>query len=600
MRDIDMNDVARVGGKNASLGELIRSVVPQGVRVPEGFCVTADAYYYFLNQTGLDGFIAKTLDGLNTRNLKDLSHRGNKVREAIRRTPLPPDLENEIIRAYERMEKQYGGNIDVAVRSSATAEDLPGASFAGEHETYLGIRGAHEVVTAVVWAMASLFTDRAISYRADKGFAHTKVALSVGVQKMVRSDTGASGVMFTVDTESGFRDIVLINATWGLGELIVQGHVTPDEYLVMKSKIGKVASPIIGRTLGVKNKKMQYAQHKKGIIQTKTVKTTRKERESFVLNEVEVIELARWGAIIEKHYSKRAGTWTPMDMEWAKDGRTNELYIVQARPETVQAGRDFSKLVEYKVSGQGKELVRGISVGSRVATGTTRIIMNPREITQFKKGEILVTEMTDPDWEPIIRRWPPLSSLTEEGAQATRLSSLESSACRRLLVPVMRRGCLKPARSSPSTPPAVPASSPPEKQKIFVREHSLGALPKTHTKIMVNIASPDIAFEQSFLPVDGVGLAREEFIIASAIGIHPLAILNYRRLAPKLHAAIAKKIVGWKNPVDFYVDTLAYGIAKIGAAFAPRPVIVRFSDFKTNEYSTLLGGTAYEPEEENP
>ena len=599
MRDVDMNDVARVGGKNASLGELIRSVAPQGVRILEGFCVTVDAYYYFLNQTGLEGFIAKTLDGLDTRNLKDLSHRGSKVREAIRRTPLPPDLENEIIRAYERMEKQYGGNIDVAVRSSATAEDLPGASFAGEHETYLGIRGAHEVVTAVVWAMASLFTDRAISYRADKGFAHTRVALSVGVQKMVRSDTGASGVMFTVDTESGFRDIVLINATWGLGELIVQGHVTPDEYLVMKSKIGKVASPIIGRTLGVKNKKMQYAQHKKGVIQTKTVKTTRKERESFVLNEVEVIELARWGAIIEKHYSKRAGTWTPMDMEWAKDGRTNELYIVQARPETVQAGRDFSKLIEYKVSGQGKELVRGISVGSRVATGTTRIIMNPREITQFKKGEILVTEMTDPDWEPIMKMASAIvtdrGGRTSHAAIVSRELGLPAIVGAGNATRVLKTGTFVTVDTTGSAG-IVTAG----KAKIFVREHSLGALPKTHTKIMVNIASPDIAFEQSFLPVDGVGLAREEFIIASAIGIHPLAILNYRRLAPKLHAAIAKKIVGWKNPVDFYVDTLAYGIAKIGAAFAPRPVIVRFSDFKTNEYSTLLGGTAYEPEEENP
>ena len=386
MRDIGMDDVARVGGKNASLGELIRTVAPQGVRIPEGFCITADAYYYFLNQTGLEGFIAKTLDGLNTRNLKDLSRRGSKVREAIRGRRCRRILKMKL---SEHTSGWRNSMAEISMWPSvlpATAEDLPGASFAGEHETYLGIRGAHEVVTAVVWAMASLFTDRAISYRADKGFAHTKVALSVGVQKMVRSDTGASGVMFTVDTESGFRDIVLINATWGLGELIVQGHVTPDEYLVMKSKIGKVASPIIGRTLGVKNKKMQYAQHKKGVIQTKTVKTTRKERESFVLNEVEVIELARWGAIIEKHYGKRAGTWTPMDMEWAKDGRTNELYIVQARPETVQAGRDFSKLVEYKVSGQGKELVRGISVGSRVATGTTRIIMNPREITQFKKA----------------------------------------------------------------------------------------------------------------------------------------------------------------------------------------------------------------------
>ena len=599
MRDVGMDDVARVGGKNASLGELIRSVAPQGVRIPEGFCVTADAYYYFLNQTGLEGFIAKTLDGLNTRNLKDLSRRGSKIREAIRRTPLPPDLENEIIRAYERMEKQYGGNIDVAVRSSATAEDLPGASFAGEHETYLGIRGAHEVVTAVVWAMASLFTDRAISYRADKGFAHTKVALSVGVQKMVRSDTGASGVMFTVDTESGFRDIVLINATWGLGELIVQGHVTPDEYLVMKSKIGKVASPIIGRTLGVKNKKMQYAQHKKGVIQTKTIKTTRKERESFVLNEVEVIELARWGAIIEKHYSKRAGTWTPMDMEWAKDGRTNELYIVQARPETVQAGRDFSKLIEYKVSGQGKELVRGISVGSRVATGTTRIIMNPREITQFKKGEILVTEMTDPDWEPIMKMASAIvtdrGGRTSHAAIVSRELGLPAIVGAGNATRVLKTGTFVTVDTTGSAG-IITAG----KAKISVREHSLGALPKTHTKIMVNIASPDIAFEQSFLPVDGVGLAREEFIIASAIGIHPLAILNYRRLTPKLHAAIAKRIVGWKNPVDFYVDTLAYGIAKIGAAFAPRPVIVRFSDFKTNEYSTLLGGTAYEPEEENP
>ena len=283
MHDIGMDDVAQVGGKNASLGELIRSVVPQGVRVPKGFCVTASAYYYFLKQTGLDIFIAKTLDGLNTQNLKELARCGKLIRDAIRTTPLPADLEKSVVDAYARMESEYGKNADVAVRSSATAEDLPGASFAGEHETYLGIRGAHDVATATVWAMASLFTNRAISYRTDKGFAHTKVALSVGVQKMVRSDTGASGVMFTVDTESGFRDLVLINATWGLGELIVQGHVTPDEYLVMKSKIGKTSSPIIEKKLGIKNKKMQYALHKKGVIQTKTVKTTRKERGSFVL-----------------------------------------------------------------------------------------------------------------------------------------------------------------------------------------------------------------------------------------------------------------------------------------------------------------------------
>src|SRR3989344_1197240 len=372
MRDISMDDVAQVGGKNASLGELIRSVVPQGVRVPEGFCVTASAYYYFLKQTGLDIFIAKTLDGLNTQNLKELARCGKLIRDAIRTTPLPADLEKSVVDAYARMESEYGKNADVAVRSSATAEDLPGASFAGEHETYLGIRGAKDVVRATVWAMASLFTDRAISYRTDKGFAHTKVALSVGVQKMVRYDTGDSGVMFTVDTESGFRDLVLINATWGLGELIVQGHVTPDEYLVMKSKIGKAANPIIGKTLGVKYKKMLYAPQKNGIKQTRIVRTSPAEQTHFVLSEAEITELARFGTLIEDHYSKRAGAWTPMDMEWAKDGRTGELYIVQARPETVQARRDFSQRTEYRISGRGKELTRGISVGAKAVSGTTR------------------------------------------------------------------------------------------------------------------------------------------------------------------------------------------------------------------------------------
>jgi len=599
MKDIGMDDVAQVGGKNASLGEMIRAVVPQGVRVPLGFCVTASAYYYFLKKTGLDIFIAKTLDGLNTKNFKELACKGSLVRDAIRATPLPVDLEKKIVAAYVQMEKEYGKNADVAVRSSATAEDLPGASFAGEHETYLGIRGAEDVVRAVVWAMASLFTDRAISYRTDKGFAHTKVALSVGVQKMVRSDTGASGVMFTVDTESGFKDIVLINATWGLGELIVQGHVTPDEYLVMKSKIGRAKNPIIGKTLGVKNKKMQYALHKKGVIQTKTVKTTPAEQTSFVLNEKEIVELARWGALIEKHYSERAKTWTPMDMEWARDGRTGQFFIVQARPETIQARRDFSKLVEYKVSGQGKELVRGTSVGSSAAVGTTRIIMNPHAINQFKKGEILVTEMTDPDWEPIMKMASAIvtdrGGRTSHAAIVSRELGLPAIVGAGNATKVLRTGTLVTVDTTGSAG-VITAG----KAKISMKEHSIGALPETKTKIMVNIASPDIAFEQSFLPVKGVGLAREEFIIASTIGIHPLAILNLKKITPKLRAAIRKKIGGWKNPVNFYVDNLAYGIAKIGAAFAPRPVIVRFSDFKTNEYATLLGGEAYEPEEANP
>jgi len=599
MRDIGMKDVPQVGGKNASLGELIHALVPQGVRVPEGFCVTADAYYYYLKETGLDVFIAKTLDGLNTKNLKELSRCGKLVRDTMRKTPFPADLEKAILESYAQMEKQYGKNVDCAVRSSATAEDLPGASFAGEHETYLGIRGGKDIVTATIWAMASLFTDRAISYRADKGFAHTKVALSVGVQKMVRSDKGASGVMFTVDTESGFRDLVLINAVFGLGELIVQGHVTPDEYLVMKSKIGSVKNPIIGRTLGVKNMKMLYAIPKSGIRQTKTVPTSQKERDSFVLSQAEIQELARWGALVEKHYTERAGTWTPMDMEWARDGITNELYIVQARPETVQAERDYTKLIEYKVSGQGKELVQGISVGSKVATGAVHIIMNPRQIKEFKQGEILVTSMTDPDWEPIMKMASAI--VTDKGGRTSHAAIVS----RELGLPAivgsgnatraLKNGNMVTVDTTGSVGVVTVG-----KAKIDVTEHSLGKLPKTKTKIMVNIASPEIAFERSFLPVAGVGLAREEFIIASDIGVHPCAILNHKKLAPTLRKAIDKRIAGWSNPVDFYVDNLAYGIAKIGAAFAPRPVIVRFSDFKTNEYATILGGEAYEPKEENP
>ncbi|MDP2655733.1 MAG: phosphoenolpyruvate synthase [bacterium] len=599
MDTIGMENVPQVGGKNASLGELIRTVVPQGVRVPKGFCVTAEAYYYFLKETGLDIFIAKTLDGLNTRNFKELSRCGKLVRDAIRKTSLPVDLEKIILDSYAQMEKEYGKNTDVAVRSSATAEDLPGASFAGEHETYLGIRGGKDVVTAVVWAMASLFTDRAISYRTDKGFAHTKVALSVGVQKMVRSDTGASGIMFTVDTESGFRDLVIINAVWGLGELIVQGHVTPDEFLVMKSKIGVAQSPIISKKLGVKNKKMLYAPGKIGIIKTKTVRTSPAEQTHFVLSDAEIETLAKWGAIIEKHYTERAKTWTPMDMEWAKDGKTSELYVVQARPETIQARRDFSKLVEYKVSGQGKELARGISVGSAAAVGITRIIKSPREINQFKKGEILVTEMTDPDWEPIMKMASAIvtdrGGRTSHAAIVSRELGLPAIVGAGNATKVLKTGTLVTVDTIGSVG-VITAG----KAKITVREHSIGTLPKTKTKIMVNIASPDIAFAQSFLPVAGVGLAREEFIIASDIGVHPLAILNFKKLTSPLRAEITKKIAGWKNPVDFYVDNLAYGIAKIGAAFAPRPVIVRFSDFKTNEYATLLGGKEYEPEEANP
>ncbi len=597
--EISMKDVGQVGGKNASLGEMVRDLEPKGVKIPHGFAITAEAYYYFLKQTGLDDFIEKTLNKLNTKNLKELSRCAKLVRDAIRSTPLPEGLAKEIKEAYAKMEKEYGRNVDVAVRSSATAEDLPGASFAGEQETYLNIRGGDAVVHAAIWTMASLFTDRAISYRADKGFDHMKVALSVGVQKMVRSDKGASGVMFTVDTESGFKDLVLINAVWGLGEMIVQGHVTPDEYLVMKSKIGKVKNPIIAKKLGVKNLKMLYALGKTGIKQTKVVKTSPTEQSHFVLEEREVQKLAVWAALIEEHYSTRAKVWTPMDMEWAKDGASGELFIVQARPETVQAERDFSKIVEYKVSGQGKVLAEGISVGSKVASGAVHVIMSTKQIKEFKKGEILVTTMTDPDWEPIMKMASAI--ITDKGGRTSHAAIVSRELGLPAIVgagnatKVLKTGTLVTVDASGSVGMITAG-----KAKITMREHILKSLPKTKTKIMVNIASPDIAFENSFLPVSGVGLAREEFIIASNIGVHPLAILNYKRLTPKLRKAISKKMAGWKDPVDYYVDNLAYGIAKIAAAFSPRPVVVRFSDFKTNEYATLLGGEAYEPKEENP
>jgi len=597
--DITMDNVAQVGGKNASLGELIRAVEPSGVRIPHGFAVTAAAYCHYLKKTGLDVFIDTTLKGLDTKNLKELSICGKLVREKMRTTPLPADLEKAIIEAYARMEQQYGKNVDCAVRSSATAEDSPGASFAGEQETYLNIRGGQEVVRAALWTMSSLFTDRAISYRADKGFDHMKVALSVGVQKMVRSDKGASGVMFTVDTESGFRDIVVVNATYGLGEMIVQGHVTPDEYLVSKSRIEKVKSPIIWKKLGTNFKKMIYDTSKSGVIQTKIVSTPTVLTKRFVLTDAEIITMASWGALIEKHYTERAKKWMPMDVEWAKDGISGELYIVQARPETVQAERDFSKLVEYTVSGQGKELARGISVGSKAASGKTHLILSPKQIREFKKGEILVTTMTDPDWEPIMKMASAIvtdkGGRTSHAAIVSRELGLPAIVGTGSATRVLKTGTMVTVDATGSAG-IITAG----KAKVAVREHSLGTLPETKTKIMVNIASPEIAFENSFLPVKGVGLAREEFIIASYIGVHPLAILNFKKQSPRVRAAIQKKMAGWKDPVEYYVDNLAYGIAKICAAFAPRPVIVRFSDFKTNEYSTLLGGEAYEPEEENP
>jgi pyruvate,water dikinase len=649
---VGIKDVPEVGGKNASLGEMIQYLGQKGVKIPDGFVVTATAYRYFLKSTGLEKFIKEKLQGLNTKNVTDLARRGKLIRETIKKSELPKDLEKEIIDAYEKMNVKYfprgsasgprksAFQVDVAVRSSATAEDLPGASFAGEHETYLNIRGHEELLKAIKSAMASLFTDRAISYRVDKGFDHFKVALSVGVQKMVRSDLGCSGVMFTLDTESGFPNVALINGSWGLGELIVQGEVTPDEFLVFKPLIyadnkrintdekirinqqnpyKSAFIPIIDKKLGVKNRKMIYLE-RPGIRlkNTKIIPTSQKEKESFVLNNEEIIKLATWGTLIENHYTQKYQKWTPMDIEWAKDGRTGELYITQARPETVHSLRDFSKIKEYKLinrqltTDNRQLIVKGISVGNKIAVGKARVILDTKNINQFKAGEILITDMTDPDWEPVMKIASAI--ITDKGGRTSHAAIVS----RELGIP-----CIvgtENATKKIKTGQMITVDTTGSEGLVYdgaleykIIEHDIKNFPKPKTKIMMNIATPETAFEKSFLPNDGVGLAREEFIIAGDIGIHPMALINFKEIYQKskiknqkskiykrIINEIEKRTLGYKDKTQFYIDKLAYGIAKIAAAFYPKPVIVRFSDFKTNEYRSLIGGELYEPLEENP
>ncbi|MBU3957433.1 phosphoenolpyruvate synthase, partial [Patescibacteria group bacterium] len=593
--DVGIEDINEVGGKNASLGEMIQNISPKGVNIPGGYIVTASAYHYFLSQTGLLEFITNTLKGLNTKDLPDLSKKAKAIREKIKKTDFPRDLQEAIISAQKAIEKKFGKKTDFAVRSSATAEDLPGASFAGEHETYLNVCGTNNILKAVREAMASLFTDRAISYRAHRGFDHLKIALSVGIQEMVRSDQGCSGIIFTLDTESGFPNVVLIHGSWGLGELIVQGEVIPDEFLIFKENLGKDFVPIIEKKLGVKNQKMVYGDR----TPTRIVGTSQKERASFILTDREILQLALWSVEIEKHYTKRAGKWTPMDLEWAKDGKTGKLYIIQARPETIHANRDFSKILTYKRLEDGKEIVRGASVGSKIAVGCARVIVSPSKIGQFQKDEILVTEATDPDWEPIMKM---ASAIVTDSGGRTSHAAIVS---REMGIPAVV-GC-KEATEKIETGDKITVDTTGNDGVVYegilkfeILEQTTKKIPKTKTKIMLNIATPGTAFEKSFLPNDGVGLLREEFIIASEIGVHPMAVINYTKLPKALKSQIDEKSFGYLDKKQFYADKLAFGIAKIAAAFYPKPVIVRFSDFKTNEYQTLIGGELYEMEEENP
>ncbi len=603
-KDLGIEDVPYVGGKNAALGEMYANLKPLGINVPNGFAITASAYRYFIAQAGLDTKIPRVLKGLDTHNIKDLQKRGKTVRELIIKAELPEDLKREIVSAYEKLSRVYGGRTDVAVRSSATAEDLPDASFAGQQETYLNVRGNAAVLESVKKCIASLFTDRAISYRTDKGFSHFDIALSVGVQKMVRSDVASSGIMFTLDTETGFDKVVVINGSWGLGEMIVQGKVTPDEFIIFKPSLAKGFDPIIERKLSAKNTKMIYAG-----VQTRIVPVSPRDRLRFCITDEEAVRLALWGVKIEEYFSKKRKHYQPMDMEWAKDGRTKELFIVQARPETVHSTRDKNIYREYTLKKSAEIICTGAAVGTKIASGKVRIISDPKKLNEFKKGEILVTEITDPDWEPVMKIASAI--VTDKGGRTSHAAIVS----RELGIPCIVGTGVATKKLVNGKPVTVDCSSG-VTGKVYkgllpfgVVEHHLDRIPKTKTKIMVNIGSPDDAFKNNYLPVQGVGLGRLEFIIASYIRIHPNALLAYDRLrrasrkTPAMRATLREIEVltaGYKDKTRFYIDQLAEGIAKIAAAFWPHDVIIRFSDFKTNEYKKLIGGEFYEPDEENP
>ena len=597
--EITLDDVPQVGGKNASLGEMYRELTSKGVPVPDGFAIVADAYRYLLREAGLEQSLGKLLANLDTRDVNQLRQRGSQIRNLILGITMPPDLEKEITAAYDLLGGNQTHPTDVAVRSSATAEDLPDASFAGQQETYLNVQGHLELINACLRCFASLFTDRAISYRVDKGFDHFKVALSIGVQKMVRADLAASGVMFTLDTETGFRDSVLINAAYGLGENVVQGSVNPDECYVFKPTLMTGHRPILQKTVGSKEFKLVYDIG--GGKMVKNVPVPPGDRARFAITDDEILQLARWACLIEDHYSRKRGQPTPMDIEWAKDGHTGRLFIVQARPETVQSRKSVEMVESYRLKKHGVVLARGRSVGEKIATGPVRVIRSAQFIDQFKDSEVLVTDKTDPDWEPIMKKAAaivtnrggrtchaaivsrelgvPAIVGTEHGTEQLKDGQLVTVSCAEGEIGFVYEGVLP----------------------FEVRRTNLRDLTRPRTRVMMNVGNPEEAFSLSLIPNDGVGLAREEFIITTYIKIHPLALVDYPRLTD---AAVKSQIdaltAGYEDKQQFFVDKLAQGIAMIAAAFYPKDVILRLSDFKTNEYANLIGGKAYEPAEENP
>lgn len=600
LSEVGLKDIDRVGGKNASLGEMMAHLAKIGVRVPEGFAITTKAFREFVDKNGLEKRIKDALVGLDSDNPSDVAERGKVIRRMFLDSEFPDELKREVGYGYWELGRKLGmPNPSVAVRSSATSEDLDGASFAGQHETVLNVRGESSVLKSIKQCFASLFTDRAIAYRSHKGFEHIENALSVGVQRMVRSDLACSGVMFTLDTESGFSNVVYITGSWGLGEMIVQGACNPDQFYVFKPSLGKFEDPIIEKKLGSKMQKLVYATKGPGVIDAEV---SVRDRQSFVLNDKEVERLAQWAVAIEKHYGKQ------MDIEWAKDGMTGDLYVVQARPETVHATAAENVLETYALMEKGNVISRGEAVGAKIGQGVVKVLESAYEISEFKKGEVLVTDKTDPDWEPIMRIASAI--VTDRGGRTCHAAIVS----RELGIPcivgtgngtkVMKTGQQVTVDTSEGHGYVYEGIL-----KFRIEKMDLKSIPRTRTKIMMNVAVPEHVFNQGRIPCDGVGLARLEFIIASHIGIHPLALIEFKKLKARgeTDPAIAKIVEqiedrthGYDDKEGFFVEKLAWGVGKIAATFYPRDVIVRLSDFKTNEYASLLGGSLYEPTEENP
>jgi len=597
---IGLKDIAKVGGKNASLGEMIGHLTGKGIKVPEGFAITTKTFREFVEANHLQDKIQSILGGVDPDDPGDVAPRGKEIRDAFLESEFPDELRREIAYGYWELSRKLNiQNPSVAIRSSATSEDLAGASFAGQHETVLNVRGEIAVMKAIKQCFASLFTDRAIAYREHKGFNQTENALSVGVQRMVRSDLACSGVMFTLDTESGFDNVVYITGSWGLGEMIVQGAVNPDQFYVFKPSIGKFEDPIIEKKVGNKHIKLVYASKGPGMVD---VEVPEVDRQRFVLNDDEIVKLAKWACLIEEHYGKA------MDIEWAKDGITGELHIVQARPETVHSIKSQQVLEAYVLEEKSEVLARGEAVGSKIGKGSVRVLVSAYEISEFKKGEVLVTDKTDPDWEPIMRIASAI--VTDRGGRTCHAAIVS----RELGIPCIV-GTGNGTKVLKTGQPVTIDTSEGEGRaysgllKFRIDRTDLKEIPKTKTKIMMNVGVPEHVFTQGQIPCDGVGLARLEFIIASHIGIHPLALVEFEDLKKKAEtdpkvAAIVDKIEerthGYDNKEDFFVDKLAWGVSKIAATFFPNDVIVRLSDFKTNEYASLLGGALFEPVEENP